>query len=159
VPSLVDHAPARLNARLLTHMPHHPMHILRPFKPTQSGLFPQRALHTHRFVPVPHLALDQPICAVPRCARASIRMWRGHRRGGAVIPVRYLLYVRTRATLWLRTLPQRAYIQFDMLPRQFCLHTQLHLPSSNCSRVSRIFQDAAVSRPELQWIIVRGGRD
>jgi hypothetical protein len=42
---------------------------------------------------------------------------------------------------------------FDMLPRQFYLHAQLRLPSLYFSRVSRIFQDAAVSRPELQRII------
>ena len=41
----------------------------------------------------------------------------------------------------------------DMLPRQFYLHAQLRLPSLYFSRVSRIFQDAAVSRPELQRII------
>ena len=40
-----------------------------------------------------------------------------------------------------------------MLPPQFYLHAQLRLPSLYFSRVSRIFQDAAVSRPELQRII------
>ncbi|KAH9167607.1 hypothetical protein EDB89DRAFT_2074727 [Lactarius sanguifluus] len=42
---------------------------------------------------------------------------------------------------------------FDMFPRQLYLHTQLRLPSLYFSRVARIFQDAAVSRPELQRII------
>jgi hypothetical protein len=40
-----------------------------------------------------------------------------------------------------------------MLPRQFYLHAQLRLPSLYFSRVSHIFQDAAVSRPVLQRII------
>lgn len=44
-------------------------------------------------------------------------------------------------------------VAFDMLPRQMYLHTQLRLPSLYFSRVARIFQDAAVSRPELQRII------
>ena len=42
---------------------------------------------------------------------------------------------------------------FDMFPRQLYLHVQLRLPSLYFSRVARIFQDAAVSRPELQRII------
>jgi hypothetical protein len=42
---------------------------------------------------------------------------------------------------------------FDMLPRQFYLHPELRLPSLYFSRASRIFQDAAVSRPELLRII------
>lgn len=44
-------------------------------------------------------------------------------------------------------------LALDILPRQFYLHAQLRLPSLYFSRVSRIFQDAAVSRPELQRII------
>ncbi|KAH9007697.1 hypothetical protein EDB83DRAFT_700068 [Lactarius deliciosus] len=44
-------------------------------------------------------------------------------------------------------------VAFDMLPRQLYLHTQLRLPSLYFSRVARIIQDAAVSRPELQRII------
>ncbi|KAN0131265.1 hypothetical protein V8E53_010969, partial [Lactarius tabidus] len=42
---------------------------------------------------------------------------------------------------------------FDMLTRQFYLHAQLCLPLFYFSRVLRISQDAAVSRPELQRII------
>jgi hypothetical protein len=40
-----------------------------------------------------------------------------------------------------------------MLPQQFYLHAQLHLPSLYFSRISCIFQDAAVSRPELHRIV------
>ncbi|KAI9510994.1 hypothetical protein F5148DRAFT_975952 [Russula earlei] len=43
---------------------------------------------------------------------------------------------------------------FDTLPRQLYLHSQLRLPSLYFSRVARIFEDAAVSRPEIQRIIV-----
>ena len=47
-----------------------------------------------------------------------------------------------------------AYIfAFDVLRRLFFLHTQLRLQSLNFLRVSNIFQDAAVTRPELQRII------
>ena len=42
---------------------------------------------------------------------------------------------------------------FNMLPQQFYLHAQLRLPLLYFSCVSRMFQDAAVSRPELQRII------
>jgi hypothetical protein len=42
---------------------------------------------------------------------------------------------------------------FDTLPRQLYLHSQLRLPSLYFSRVARIFEDAAVSRPEIQRII------
>lgn len=44
-------------------------------------------------------------------------------------------------------------LAFDTLPRQFYLHLQLRLPSLYFSRVARIFEDAAVSRPEIQRII------
>jgi hypothetical protein len=37
--------------------------------------------------------------------------------------------------------------------RQFYLHAQLGLPSPYFSRISRIFQDTAVSRPKIQRII------
>jgi len=42
---------------------------------------------------------------------------------------------------------------FDTLPRQLYLHSQLRLPSLYFSRVARIFEDAEVSRPEIQRII------
>jgi hypothetical protein len=41
---------------------------------------------------------------------------------------------------------------FDTLPRQVYLHFHLRLPSLYFSRVARIFEDAAVSRPEIQRI-------
>ena len=41
---------------------------------------------------------------------------------------------------------------FDTLPRQVYLHLHLRLPSLYFSRVARIFEDAAVSRPEIQRI-------
>lgn len=41
----------------------------------------------------------------------------------------------------------------DTLPRQLYLHSQLRLPSLYFSRVARIFEDAAVSRPEIQRIL------
>jgi hypothetical protein len=44
-------------------------------------------------------------------------------------------------------------VAFDTLPRQLYLHSQLRLPSLYFSRVARIFEDAAVSRPEVQRII------
>jgi hypothetical protein len=44
-------------------------------------------------------------------------------------------------------------IAFDTVPRQLYLHSQLRLPSLYFSRVTRIFEDAAVSRPEIQRII------
>lgn len=44
-------------------------------------------------------------------------------------------------------------VAFDTLPRQVYLHSQLRLPSLYFSRVARIFEDAAVSRPEIQRII------
>jgi hypothetical protein len=44
-------------------------------------------------------------------------------------------------------------LAFDTLPRQLYLHSQLRLPSLYFSRVTRIFEDAAVSRPEIQRII------
>ncbi len=44
-------------------------------------------------------------------------------------------------------------LAFDTLPRQLYLHVQLRLPSLYFSRVARIFEDAAVSRPEIQRII------
>jgi hypothetical protein len=44
-------------------------------------------------------------------------------------------------------------LAFDTIPRQLYLHTQLRLPSLYFSRVARIFEDAAVSRPEIQRII------
>lgn len=44
-------------------------------------------------------------------------------------------------------------LAFDVLPRQVYLHLQLRLPSLYFSRVVRIYEDAAVSRPEIQRII------
>src|SRR5712671_5329585 len=44
-------------------------------------------------------------------------------------------------------------VAFDALPRQLYLHSHLRLPSFYFSRVARIFEDAAVSRPEIQRII------
>ncbi|KAI0291930.1 hypothetical protein B0F90DRAFT_1647707 [Multifurca ochricompacta] len=44
-------------------------------------------------------------------------------------------------------------IALDTLPRQLYLHSQLRLPSLYFSRVARIFEDAAVSRPEIQRVI------
>ena len=44
-------------------------------------------------------------------------------------------------------------LAFDTFPRQLYLHAQLRLPSLYFSRVARIFEDAAVSRPEIQKII------
>jgi hypothetical protein len=42
---------------------------------------------------------------------------RRHRTGRAVVPVRYLVYMCMRATLWLRSFPQCAYIHFRPTPR------------------------------------------
>jgi hypothetical protein len=44
-------------------------------------------------------------------------------------------------------------VVLDTLPRQLYLHSQLRLPSLYFSRVALIFEDAAVSRPEIQRII------
>ncbi|KAI0260899.1 hypothetical protein BC834DRAFT_831003 [Gloeopeniophorella convolvens] len=44
-------------------------------------------------------------------------------------------------------------LALDTLPRQLYLHSQMRLPSLYFSRVARIFEDAAVSRPEMQRII------
>ncbi|KAI0246780.1 hypothetical protein BJV78DRAFT_1286112 [Lactifluus subvellereus] len=44
-------------------------------------------------------------------------------------------------------------LALDTLPRQLYLHLQLRLPSLYFSRVARIYEDAAVSRPEIQRII------
>ncbi|KAH9962450.1 hypothetical protein BC827DRAFT_1130505 [Russula dissimulans] len=44
-------------------------------------------------------------------------------------------------------------VALDTLPRQLYLHSQLRLPSLYFSRVARIFEDAAVSRPEMQRVI------
>jgi hypothetical protein len=44
-------------------------------------------------------------------------------------------------------------LAFDTLPRQLYLHSQLRLPSLYFTRVARIFEDAAVSRPEIQRIL------
>jgi hypothetical protein len=44
-------------------------------------------------------------------------------------------------------------LALDTLPRQLYLHFQLRLPSFYFSRVTRIFEDAAVSRPEIQRIL------
>jgi hypothetical protein len=44
-------------------------------------------------------------------------------------------------------------LAFDTLPRQLYLHSQLRLPSLYFSRVARIFEDAAVSRPEIRRIL------
>jgi hypothetical protein len=44
-------------------------------------------------------------------------------------------------------------VAFDTIPRQLYLHSQLRLPSLYFSRVARIFEDAAVSRPEIQRIM------
>lgn len=44
-------------------------------------------------------------------------------------------------------------LAFDTLPRQLYLYSQLRLPSLYFSRVARIFEDAAVSRPEIQRIL------
>jgi hypothetical protein len=44
-------------------------------------------------------------------------------------------------------------LAFDTLPRQLYLHAQMRLPSLYFSRVARIFEDAAVSRPEIQRIL------
>jgi len=41
----------------------------------------------------------------------------------------------------------------DSLPRQMYLHLLLRLPSLYFSRVARIFEDAEVSRPEIQRMI------
>ena len=50
-------------------------------------------------------------------------------------------------------------LAFDTFPRQLYLHMHLRLPSLYFSRVALIFEDAAVSRPEIQKIIdaVEGG--
>jgi len=44
-------------------------------------------------------------------------------------------------------------LAFDTLPRQLYLHSQLRLPSLYFTRVARIFEDAAVSRPEIRRIL------
>jgi hypothetical protein len=44
-------------------------------------------------------------------------------------------------------------LAFDTLPRQLYLHSLLRFPSLYFSRVARILEDAAVSRPEIQRII------
>jgi hypothetical protein len=44
-------------------------------------------------------------------------------------------------------------LAFDTLPRQLYLHLHLRLPSLYFSRVARIFEDAAVSRPEIRRIL------
>ena len=44
-------------------------------------------------------------------------------------------------------------IAFDTLPRRLYLHSRLRLRSLYFSRVTRIFEDEAVSRPEIQRII------
>ncbi|KAI0059345.1 hypothetical protein BV25DRAFT_1860623 [Artomyces pyxidatus] len=42
---------------------------------------------------------------------------------------------------------------FDTFPRQLYLHTLMRLPSLYFSRVARIFEDAEVSRPDIQRMI------
>lgn len=47
----------------------------------------------------------------------------------------------------------RTFSCLTRFPRQLYLYSQLRLPSLYFSRVARIFEDAAVSRPEIQRII------
>jgi hypothetical protein len=113
---------------------------------------PRRALHTHRSLPLSHPSAGcQPIRAMLRCAHVANTRRQGHRRGSTGIPVRHLVYVRMCAVLWPRTFPQRTYIRFRHVPRQFYLHAQLRLPSLYFSLVLDIFQE--VSLLELQRII------
>ena len=44
-------------------------------------------------------------------------------------------------------------LAFDTFPRQLYLHSQLGLPSIYFSRVTRIFEDAGVSQPEIRRIL------
>ncbi|KAH9012882.1 hypothetical protein EDB84DRAFT_1444481 [Lactarius hengduanensis] len=107
-----------------------PAHILRSLLPSWSRLFPRRAL-----MPIDPFQFHFSLSLNPfaRCFRA--RAQTGDVEEGTPASQTDVSFA------------------FDMLPRQMYLHTQLRLPSLYFSRVARIFQDAAVSRPELQRII------
>lgn len=49
------------------------------------------------------------------------------------------------------------FFMMDTLPRHFYLNFLLHLPALYFSRVARIFEDAEVSKPDIQRMIETGG--
>ena len=104
-------------------------HFLR-FLPSWSRLFPRGALHVHRFIPISHSSVVQPIRAVLQGARTARR----HRRSDAGVQTDLSF---TCACVQLFGSAHFYSAHIGTFPRQLYLHAQ----------------DAIVSRPELQRII------
>ena len=124
-----------------------PSHVISPCSPSsivsRSCLFSRKALRALLHF---HTSVAQPLHTVLRCALEETRKRKGHRRRGSVFSVVYL-HVPVYVAIWRF---HKAHIfSFDMPQRQFSIHVQLRLPSLYFSRVSRIFRDAVLLRPEF----------
>ena len=133
-------------------MPITPAHILRLFLTTRSCLFPRGVLHVHRSLPLPHLSVVRPIRAILQNAQAAVQ------HGGDIeeaTPLSRSDIVRLHVCryLALHASPTCIYSHSICTCANFTCMPGLRFPSLYFSRISRIFQDVTVSRPQLQRII------
>ena len=149
----VVHAQARPYDRpLLFHISYHPCAHSLTVSPRSVVSIPAKGPSSPS---IP--SISTPLCrpTPSRDAAAHVRSntdtkmetWRLRRRLGPIFRVRARVLFFGSARFH-----RKRIFPFDMPPRHFYLHTQLRLTSLYFSRVSRTFQDAAVSRPELQRI-------
>ena len=121
-----------------------PAHILKLFLLTRSCLYSREESSI--------LSTSTPLCRSNHSCDAAERARsnttrRGHRRGYVVVSVRLCMCALVPL------FPNMHIFAFDMTMGQFYLHAQLQFPLLYFSRISWIFQDATVSRPQLQRII------
>ena len=107
------------------------------------------------FLPIDPFPIPTSLSLNPfaRCygARTANTRRRRRRRGCDVVSVRHLVYVRVSAVIWLRTLPQHAYIRMRYAPAPILPTCSAAPPFA--ALFARLAQEAVGLRPEFQRII------
>ena len=126
---------------------------LRMFQQWSSGLLGHRASVEEPFVPVDPFKLHShaPFCCFPHTH--DLETGEGSEASGAydcddLIPTKSIKSFFQNAQ----------YFIVDTLPRQVYLNFLLYIPAMYFSRVARIFEDAEVSKPDIQRMIDALGR-
>ena len=128
---------------------------LRIFQQWSSGLLGHRISVEERFVPIDPFRLHShiPFCCFPAHTHHDLETGEGSASSGPydcedLIPTKSIQSFFTNVQFFI----------VDTLPRQMYLIFLLRLPAMYFSRVSRIFEDAEVSKPDIQRMIDASGR-
>ena len=141
-----SHSPPRRHSRATS-----PLRMLQQWS---SGLLGHRTPAEEPFVPVDPFKLHYhfPFCCFPHTHPHDLETAEGSEISGAydcddLIPTKSVKSAFKNAQFFI----------VDTLPRQVYLNFLLYLPAMYFSRVSRIFEDAEVSKPEIERLIACGG--